>query len=230
MVKVHPQSNGPQLRPPLPPPPPRKHCCCVLFQYCFFVLAASFSLLLVAVLILAIIFGSRNEIQVSVTDASLASFDLNSTSTTNDTFLISYDMSFDVTLTNPNTRIAVYYDVVQAYAYYAAKPFAAVTLAPFYQRRKTTKTLRLVFEGNETLSFDNDTEFLTWFGEEKRDGVYSITVVLDLSVRTKYGKIKYRQNSNYIHCYLRVPLSSVEGKTLYSTFEATQCGIVHIIT
>ncbi|PON42438.1 Late embryogenesis abundant protein [Parasponia andersonii] len=227
MVKVHPQSNGPQLPPPLPPPPPRKHCCCVLFQFCFFLLAASFCLLLVAVLILAIIFGSRNEIQVLVTDASLASFDLNST--TNDTLLISYDMSFDVTLTNPNTRIAVYYDVVQAYAYYASQPFAAVTLAPFYQRRKTTKTLRLVFEGNETLSFDNDTEFLTWFGEEKRDGVYSITVVLDLSVRTKYGKIKYRQNSTYIHCYLRVPLSSVEGKTLYSTFEATQCGIVHII-
>ena len=231
MVKIYPQSNGPQIpqiQPP-PPPPRRKSCCCLIFQLCFFLVAAILSILLITVVVLAIIFGSRREVEVTVTDGYLTNFDLKTT--TNDTFLISYNMSFNIMLTNPNTKISVYYDVVKAYAYYAAKPFAAVTLPAFFQGHKTTNMLRVVFEGNETLSFDNsDVEFLTWFGDEKKAGVFSITVVLDFSVRTKYGKIKYRQNQNYVYCYLRIPLTSMKGKFLYSTFRATQCGIVHIIT
>ena len=229
MVKIHPHSNSPQLPPPPPPPPllrRRTVSYCFLCQLVIYVCVASFTLLLVVYF--ATELGSRREVEIYVTDASLTNFNLKTI--TNDTFWMAYDMSLNITLTNPNKRISVYYDVVAVYAYYAAKPLAAVTLAPFYQGRKKTKTLFAVFEGNETLSFETHREFFTLFGEEKRTGVYSIMVVLSLSVRTKYCNIKYRQNPPYIYCYLRVPLSSMEAKSLdNTTFEATQCGTVHII-
>ncbi|KAM6568529.1 hypothetical protein CsatB_016514 [Cannabis sativa] len=233
MVKIHPQSNGPNLPPP--PPPQRNNFCCFLFQLCFFLVAASFSLLLIIVVVLSILFGTRREVVVSVTNVSLTDFDLKPITNTNTTtFSLSYDMSFNINFTNPNARIAIYYDAVRACAYYATTPFAVVNLASFYQGHKTTKALRVVFKGNKTVSFDDwDGVFLSsCYDEEKSGGgVYSVTVVLNVSVRTKYGKMKYGENHNYIYCYLRVPLSSTEEtKFFYPSFQVTPCAVVHIIT
>uniref|UniRef100_A0A803P5J2 Late embryogenesis abundant protein LEA-2 subgroup domain-containing protein n=1 Tax=Cannabis sativa TaxID=3483 RepID=A0A803P5J2_CANSA len=200
MVKIHPQSNGPNLPPP--PPPQRNNFCCFLFQLCFFLVAASFSLLLIIVVVLSILFGTRRE----------------------DRHLLRRRQSLRL----------LRYDAVRACAYYATTPFAVVNLASFYQGHKTTKALRVDFKGNKTVSFDDwDGVFLSsCYDEEKSGGgVYSVTVVLNVSVRTKYGKMKYGENHNYIYCYLRVPLSSTEEtKFFYPSFQVTPCAVVHIIT
>ena len=228
MVKVHPQLNSSQQQQQPARPPSllvlKTFNCFLICQLCLCLFITTFALLLIFFLT---IHGSRREIEVYITDASLTNLDIETV--TNDTFGIAYDMWFNITVTNPNTWIGVYYDLVQAYVCYADHQFAEVTLTPFYQGHKTTNTLRAVFEGNETLTFDSDGEVLTWFGEEKRTGVYSISVMLSLSVRTKVCNLKHHRNPPHIYCYLRLALSSLQGKSLNSAFQATQCGIVQII-
>ncbi|PON42441.1 Late embryogenesis abundant protein [Parasponia andersonii] len=217
MAKIHPETTR---TPQLPPLRGRPVTCGILFQVCCFVCAAVFALFVI--LFLGIESASRREIEVSVTDASLNNFTL-LPMTDNTAFWIAYDMSFNITLQNPNTRIGIYYDLVDAYAYYAFRSFSAVSLEPFYQGHKTTKTLQVVFEGHSTMWDEYHPGFRGLYGEETRDGVYSIMLVLSLSVRTKYCNIKYRQDPPLVNCYLRVPLRSMEGKSHDATFEATPC-------
>ncbi|PON42435.1 hypothetical protein PanWU01x14_281930 [Parasponia andersonii] len=76
-------------------------------------------------------FAAEQPLEVSITDACLTNFDLNKTNMRNDTLMIAYDMSLNVTLRNTQPSVGLYYDTVQAEAYYAGELFAAMTLLPF---------------------------------------------------------------------------------------------------
>ncbi|XP_024024800.1 NDR1/HIN1-like protein 10 [Morus notabilis] len=233
MVKIHPHHSTNSPIPPPPPPPQHrqpiltlKQLCCFIFQLSFCLCVLLCFVLIVLVVVFAAMFGIRSEVDVRVTDASLAKFDAADENDTTSLLLLSYDLSFNLTLRNPNRRIGVYYDNITAFAFYGDELLDTTNLAPFYQGHKTTNTLSAVFEGTKTVSVNDGFEVFSLFSEEERSGIFSIVAAIAVTVRTKYGKIKYRHSPTDIDCYLRVPL---RGKSSYA-FQTTQCGVVHIIS
>ncbi|PON83110.1 Protein YLS [Trema orientale] len=218
MVKIHPDPSVPP-----PQPPPRKTCFgtpAIVFGLLMLVSSAILLFPLVFFPVLFGMFAAEQPLEVSITDACLNNFDLNKTNTRNDTFMIAYDMSLNITLRNTQPSVGLYYDTVQADAYYAGEPFAAMTLLPFYQRHKTINTFRAILEGNKTLSFDSPKDFIDSFNKEKRDGGgYSIKMVLNLSLRQTFCGIK--EPLNYVvSCYSRFSALRCRKE---NSFEATQC-------
>ncbi|PON42434.1 Protein YLS [Parasponia andersonii] len=204
-------------------------CADSLSRLCEFLCNTIASLLCIIFIFGFLMWLTGAQVEVYVNDASLTNFAL--TATTNDTFLISYDMSLNFTMTNPNAFADVYFDVIEASALvHGVYPLAKVSLSPFYLRRKTTTNVRTVLQGSQMMSFGNHREgFLYQFGAEESGGVYNILVGLDLSIRIKYAKIRLNvpYDPPYIFCDLRVPLISMKGKLSksYYAFEPTECAM-----
>ncbi|PON83109.1 Protein YLS [Trema orientale] len=202
-------------------------CADSLTRLCEFLYNTIASLLCIIFIFGFLMWLNGAQVEVYVNDASLINFAL--TTTTNDTFLISYDMSLNFTMANPNAFADVYFDVIEASAFvHGVYPLAKVALSPFYLRRKTTTNVRTVLQGSQMMSFGNRLEgFLYRFGAEESCGVYNILVGLDLSTRIKYDKIRLNvpYNPPYIFCDLRVPLISMKRKLSesYYAFEPTKC-------
>ncbi|KAL5545863.1 hypothetical protein UlMin_005550 [Ulmus minor] len=225
MVKIHPQTNNPTI-PPRPPPPPqlgRKGYCCLLFQLCFFLSAVICITCGVVVIIFASIFSKRSEIDVYVQDALLTNFDLEQTP--HNSSLLFYNLKLNITMRNPNKRVGVYYDKINILLYYRENLLAGVSSTPFYQGHKSSHSLQATFEGQSSLPSASD-EDISQFEFDKRNGVYRIVVKLDLIVRTKSGKIKYKHIPPLIECSIWVPLSSNGTSSIVFNY----CSNVHIIS
>ncbi|KAB1222555.1 Protein YLS9 [Morella rubra] len=156
-----------------------------------------------------------NNLKFNVTDASLTQFNLDSNNT------LQYNLALNITVRNPNKRIGIYYDTIQANAYYEDQRFNTVTLTPFYQGHKNTSVLTPAFDGQQLVLLG--TSELSTFNSEKSNGIYSIDVKLNLRIRTKMGLIKIGHFKPKINCDLKVPLSSSGTST--GSFETTKCGL-----
>lgn len=218
------------LVPAKPPrPPPRRESFSHSLSWLLHFLFNTISFLLCIIFVLGFaLWLNHPKVQVYANNSFLTNLTLNTTA--NDTFLISYDMSLNFTVTNPSTYTDVYFDDVETSAFlHGEYLFAKVMLPPFYQKHKTTITLEAVLQGSQTLSFGSNREYLLLyrFGEEERARVYNIVVGLALSVQTKYGNIKINvpYNLPYIYCDLMVPLNSMNGKlkSLDYGSEPTKC-------
>ncbi|XP_010526559.1 PREDICTED: protein YLS9-like [Tarenaya hassleriana] len=158
------------------------------------------------------------KVKFHVTSASLTRFE----HATSDNIL-RYNLALNVTVRNPNKRLGVYYDRIEARAYYEDKRFSTVTLIPFYQGHKNTTILRPLFGGQQLVMFNS--KELREFNAENISGIYSIEVDFRLRIRFKLGKAKTRRFKPKVKCDLKVPLSSSNG-TMNSSpgvFPATKC-------
>ncbi|KAE8099243.1 hypothetical protein FH972_017240 [Carpinus fangiana] len=175
-----------------------------------------------SVFVVLLVFTPKS-LKIHVTHAFLAQFNL----TTNNTLY--YNLALKISIENPNKRIGLYYDNIQANdyygtinsdGYYAYHKFGTVSVTPFYQGYKNTSVLSPVFHGHELLSLE--TSELSNFSSEKSHGVYSIDVDLNLTIRAMVGRwIKIGHFEPVIMCGLMVPLSS-NGKSAAS-FSTTEC-------
>ncbi|XP_010553584.1 PREDICTED: protein YLS9 [Tarenaya hassleriana] len=220
-----PHLNGAYYGPSVPPPqksyrPGRGHgrgclCCCGCFL--LKLLIGLVIILGLAVLIFWLVVRPQ-PVKFHVIGASLTRFD-HATSDNN----LRYNLALNVTVRNPNKRLGVYYDRIEARAYYEDKRFSTVTLTPFYQGHKNTTTLNPLFEGQQLVVFDG--EELRGFNAEKIAGVYSIDVEFRLRIRFKLGKAKTRRIKPKVKCDLKLPLSSSNGTTRASpgVFPITKC-------
>ncbi|GKV07194.1 hypothetical protein SLEP1_g18992 [Rubroshorea leprosula] len=88
----------------------------------------------------------------------------------------------------PNKKIGIYYDRIEANAYYEDQRFATQQLTSFYQGHKNTSYLNPSFQGQKLvlLGADGGSEY----NQKKNSGVYSIDVKLNLRVRFKLGILK----------------------------------------
>ncbi|GKV31916.1 hypothetical protein SLEP1_g40570 [Rubroshorea leprosula] len=154
-----------------------------------------------------------NKVKFSVTDASLTQFNLS------DNYL-NYNLALNITVRNPNKKIGIYYDRIEANAYYEDERFDTETLTPFYQGHKNTSYLNPVFKGQNLLVLG--TEQLSEYNQEKSSGTYSIDVKLNLRIRFKVWKFKIGKFKPKIECDLKVPLSSSDG-SLAGSVETTKC-------
>ncbi|XP_041028954.1 NDR1/HIN1-like protein 10 [Juglans microcarpa x Juglans regia] len=158
-----------------------------------------------------------NEIKFRVTDASLTQFNF----TANDNTL-HYNLALNVSIRNPNKRIGIYYDRIEANAYFGGQRFDTETVTPFYQGHKNTTVISPVFKGQQLLTLGGSEVFN--FDSEKADGVFGITVRLNLRIRPKLSWIKIGHFKPKIKCGLKVPLTS-NGKSPTGAFESTKCSL-----
>ncbi|KAA8518501.1 hypothetical protein F0562_015975 [Nyssa sinensis] len=195
-------------------------CCCGCLCSCIFNLI--FQIVLTAVVIVGIaivvvwLIFRPNKVKFNVTDATLTEFNISTPTNTT----LYYNLALNMTIRNPNKRIGIYYDRIEARAFYQGQRFAATDLQPFYQRHKNTATLNPEFKGQNVVML-GDSE-LSNYNSEKSSGTYSIDLKLYLRVRFKFGLFKSPKFKPKIECDLKVPLES-NGQTSSGTFETTKC-------
>ncbi|KAL8147526.1 hypothetical protein AgCh_005015 [Apium graveolens] len=116
-----------------------------------------------------------------------------------------------MTVRNPNKRIGIYYDQIEAQALYAGQVFGMTIVTGFYQGHKETDYLNPVFKGQNSVVLKND-DFSKFDLETPLEN-FSIDIKLDLKVRLKFFLFKTPKLSPKIECDLKVPLDS-DGKAV----------------
>ncbi|KAG5126421.1 hypothetical protein JHK82_027256 [Glycine max] len=231
--------NGAYYGPAVPPPKSyhrpshggggggRDGCCCgclSCFCGCIFdcILGLICKILTTVIIILAVLaflfwFIVRpNVIKFHVTDASLTRFDY----TTNNT--LHYDLTLNVSIRNPNRRVGVYYDQIEALALYEDVLFGNLTLGSFYQHHKNTTFVSPIFKGQRVTPLAKVQ--VSEFDKEKGSGVYTIDLKLFMTVRFKFLLFKSGSLKPKIRCALHVPLKSRNATTSPdAAFQPTEC-------
>lgn len=225
MAEKHPQLNGAYYGPSVPPPksyhrPGRGggcDCCCG----CIFSLICRLVITVIVVVgIAALVFWlivRPNKVKFHVTDASLTEFNY-----TNDT--LHYHLALNITIRNPNRRLGIYYDNIEARALYQDARFDSENLTPFYMGHKTTHVVSTEFKGQNLISLGADQT--SEYNKEKSSGVYDIDVKLYLRIRFKLGVFKTGKFKPKINCDLKVPLTANgTSSAAADQFQITACDL-----
>ncbi|RDX81192.1 NDR1/HIN1-like protein 10, partial [Mucuna pruriens] len=217
MYQKQPELNGAYYGPSIPPAksyhrPGRGSgcgCCCgCLFSLIFKLIMTVVIIVGIAALVFWLIVRP-NVVKVHVTDATLTEF--NYTGNT-----LNYNLALNITVRNPNKRLGIYYDYIEARALFQDVRFDSQFPSPFYQGHKTTNVLSPVFQGQQVLALNADQT--TELNKENTTGVYEIDVKMYLRVRFKLGVFKSRRLKPKVSCDLRVPLKGTP-----TVFEITKC-------
>lgn len=220
------QLNGAYYGPAIPPPRsyhrPRRggggcfDCLCgCIFNLIFKIIFTILILIGIAVFLFWLIVRP-NVVKVHVTNATLTQFNYTNNNTLN------YNLALNVTVRNPNKRLGIYYDYIEARALYEDVRVDSDFLDPFYQGHKTTNELNPVFKGTKVIVLGADQT--SEFNKEKNEGIYEIDVKMYLRVRFKLGVFKTKTLKPKITCELRVPLTSAGGASpAVGGFQRTKC-------
>ncbi|KAG5541814.1 hypothetical protein RHGRI_021601 [Rhododendron griersonianum] len=201
----------------------KQHCnpCGCLFDLIFKTLFTVLFIVCLVVFLFWLAFRP-NRVNFHVTDAALTQFNLKTTTNT-----LYYNLDLKLTIRNPNNHIGIYYDGVEARAFYGGQRFASSSskLPRFYQGKKNTTELNVVLKGQNIVvaGQGNNDGLLSAYNSEKASGVYGIDVKLYLRVRFKLRGFKTPRIKPKFECDLKVPLDS-SGKAS-RTFETTKCGL-----
>ncbi|KAK9921428.1 hypothetical protein M0R45_029937 [Rubus argutus] len=188
-------------------------CCCS----CIFGLV--FKLIFTAVVFMGLAFlvfwliVRPTRVKFHVTDVKLSQFNFSTDSN------VHYNLALNLTIRNPNKKIGVYYDRIEATALYEGQRLSTVPLTPFYQGYKTTNVLNPVFKGQQLIVGSN---LLEEFNQQKSAGVYEIEMKIYLRIRFKLGRIKTGKFKPRIECDLNIPLNN--GNSV-STFQTEKCSV-----
>ncbi|GER45899.1 late embryogenesis abundant protein [Striga asiatica] len=179
-------------------------CCgCLLNCICTCICQIILTILIVVGIVAFVLYlvFQPNTVNFHATDASLTEFAIDGNHT------LRYDLAVNLTIRNPNRRIGIYYDRIEARAFYQGQKFHSVVLPPFYQGRKSTRNVTAVFKGQQHLLPLGNKE-MSKYNRDGEDGAYNIDVKLYLRTRMKFWFVKSSMVKPKINCNLRVPLRS----------------------
>ncbi|KAG1369743.1 NDR1/HIN1-like protein 10 [Cocos nucifera] len=205
------------------PPIPREQryeqrnrsCYCCLLSTLIKTFIAFCLALGITALVLWLVFRP-NRVEVSVEKASLTSFNLTATSPTN----LHYNLSADISIRNPNKKIGIYYDWLEADPFYQGHRFDWQALPSFYQGHKNTTMLYPVFEGNSAIGLGvSDVED---FNKENKTSFFNVDIWLFGQVRYKFGSVTTRRYTMRVKCELGLPLLANPA----ASFTRTECDVV----
>lgn len=229
-----PHLNGAYYGPNIPPPSKKAYhrpgrgggggCCCNPFSCCCSCIANCICTcicqilitLLVVVGIIALVLWlifRPNTVKFYATDASLTEFNLNNNT-------LRFNLAMNLTIRNPNKRIGIYYDRIEARAFYQGQRFSTVDLQPFYQGHKTTNNVTAEFNGTNFVRL-GDKEMSNYNGD-RTSGMYDIEVKLYLRTRLKFSFVKSGRVKPKIECDLKIPLKS-NGTAASGVYESKRC-------
>nr|BAG15858.1 harpin-induced protein [Bruguiera gymnorhiza] len=194
MAEKQPHLNGAYYGPAIPPPKNYHRpggrsgsgCGCCLLSFLFKLIITAVVIIGIAILVIWLVLRP-NKIKFHVTDATLTQFNITANNT------LQYNLALNLTVRNPNKRIGIYYDKIDAAAFYEGNRFGHALLTPFYQGHKNTSVLSHVLQGQHLLLLGTDE--LTQFNQEKTAGLYSIDVKLYMRIRLKVGRFKVEKSS-----------------------------------
>ncbi|XP_058087554.1 NDR1/HIN1-like protein 10 [Magnolia sinica] len=212
-------TNGAYYGPPIPPKrdyhrPGRLSGCCIL--------SALFKLIFTIVVVLGIaalviwLVLRPSKVKVHVDSATLTQFNLTNSNN------LYYNLSLDIAIRNPNKRIGIYHDKLEANAYYEGQRFDYVPLPTFYEGHKNTTSLYPVFTGQAAIPLQSSDVVV--FNRENGDGLFSIDVKIYARIRFKIGSIKTNRYKPSFKCELRVPLMTSCGSSAVG-FTRRKCDI-----
>ncbi|KAF5178022.1 NDR1/HIN1-like protein [Thalictrum thalictroides] len=187
--------------------------CCFLGFLCKLIVSI---VVLIGILVLVLWLVYRpSAIKVHVVNASLREFNL----TDNNNNQIRYNLAVDMSVRNTNRKIGVYYDRIQAEAFYDGVWFASTEIDTFFQGRKNTTMINPVFQGTSTILLSGPD--MLKFHNERNDGTFTIDVRLNLRIRFKVGDVKTKRLKPNVYCDVRVPLTS--NRTSADAFNTKRC-------
>ncbi|KAK7337303.1 hypothetical protein VNO77_17869 [Canavalia gladiata] len=226
MADKQPQLNGAFYGPAIPPPAqqPRYHhhhrgrsCCCCLFGIFWKILVALIVLAGLAGLIFYLVVQPRS-FKFYLTEANLNQFEYHSNNNT-----LNYDMVLNFTARNPNKKLSIYYDKVEALTFYEGARFSNYDVIThfnsFRQYKKSSSPMSGVFKGNRVVVLDNDQ--LSELNRDQNERVYDIYVRLYFRIRFRLGDVISRDFKPKVKCHLKVPLAS----TTTTLFQPTKCDV-----
>ncbi|XP_004497666.1 NDR1/HIN1-like protein 10 [Cicer arietinum] len=234
------QLNGAYYGPSIPPPKSHRRssrhddgCCCgclscicgcfrgccgCIFNFILSIICKILTTIIIIVVILGFLFWlivRPNVLKFTVTDASLSQFNFTNNNT------LHYNLALNISIRNPNKRVGIYYDNIETLAFYKDVRFGSQTLGTFFQRHKNTSLLNPVFKGQQVVPLNSDQ--ISEFDNEMKDGVYGIDVKVLLNVRFKLWLFKTGKVKPKVRCDLKVPLKSKNGTSLGNEFQVTDC-------
>ncbi|KAL6138371.1 hypothetical protein ACLB2K_063654 [Fragaria x ananassa] len=162
--------------------------------------------LLAGVIAFLVIFSRSPRLEVTVTNASMTQFNLNSSNNNNTLY---YNLALDVAIRNPSSTFSIHYKRIEVAAKFRQQRVAMVTLSlpPFDQGTKNTTILHPVLQGHPS-SFETDAD------------IYSIDV--QFAFRISRWVLKGFVYKPQGICMLKVP-SSFNNTSPSRGFKATQC-------
>ncbi|KAF5803584.1 putative Late embryogenesis abundant protein [Helianthus annuus] len=115
-----------------------------------------------------------------IDDVTLTQFNL---SDSNDT--LHYNLNVNMTFRNPNCRLGIYYDKIEANGLYHGVRFSTVDVVGFYLGHKKGNNVSAVFKGEQVVSGVKGK-----YEAENGDGVFKIDLKLRLKIRFKVWCMK----------------------------------------
>ncbi|XP_062206225.1 NDR1/HIN1-like protein 10 [Phragmites australis] len=163
------------------PSPARARICIVVVKVS---IAVTISVSSLAVLIWLIY--RPQTIHVAVSTATLARFGLNTTDSESAPVL-SYNLTAKLAISNPNTRVSIYYDQLQVAGFYQGKRFGKTALPVSFQGTRHADTVPVMFVGNSTMGFGDSV--VDAFRGDNGTGVFPVDLSVDGAVRYKFGEL-----------------------------------------
>ena len=196
----------------------QRNCCCCLFGILWKILVALIVLVGLAILIFWLVVQPRS-FKFHVTEADLTQFEYHTNNNT-----LHYNMVLNFTARNPNKKLSIYYDKVEALAFYEDARFSnydVIThMNSFRQYTKSSSPMSAVFSGHRVLTLDN--EQISELNQDKSDGVYDIYVKLNFRIRYRLGDLISGDFKPKVKCDLKVP---VPNNGTLTFFQATKCDV-----
>ncbi|RLM65324.1 protein YLS9-like [Panicum miliaceum] len=181
---------------PLPPPPRRKRhsrccrcVCCTLLAVVILVVA-----LAATAGILYLVFRPKIP-NFRVDRLTVTRFDVNTT-----TMTVTDAFDVDVTATNPNKRIGIYYDGGEVTASFNGTQLCRGDFPTLYQGHRTTVQPRITLTGETRL----DSAVVAQLAQQRQAGFVPLTVRARVPIRIKFGAIKLWKMTGKADCNLVV--------------------------
>nr|CAD1817943.1 unnamed protein product [Ananas comosus var. bracteatus] len=192
--------------PPIPPQPlatqpsyaaeRRRRCFCSIGT----AVAAFLAIFGIAVIVLWLVFRPQ-KIVVAVTDAVLYRFDL---ATTTKPPSLAFNLSATVSVRNPNKRVGIVYDWLEADSYYYGARLGWVSLPTLYQGHRSTSAWRPAVAGSSYV--DIGSSGIADFKNQNSTGSFGVGLWLFGRVRYRFGSATTKQYVLRVQCVLKLRL------------------------
>jgi hypothetical protein len=133
---------------------------------------------------------------------------------------LAYNLSVSIIVRNPNKRVGLSYDAVEALALFDGQRFGYALYDPFIQGTEDSTNVSLLFQGQEPLQGDVAAAKLR---QQLKEGKVAIDVQLHAKLRVKVWSFKVRSPNATITCPLSVPAPGPNNGA--ASFQPTDCKV-----
>lgn len=209
--------------PPLEQPSKRSTRCCFCLSRVLWILLCTIIILASLIILVIYIVITPRSFKFHVNQAKLTQFNFTDNNST-----LNYNLVLNFTAQNPNKKLKIYYDVVEANAFYKGYNFSATDMNRPLRTLQDTKSvdyrMSAVFIGQHVMMLDRDE--VDEFQEDYKIGIFRIDIKIYFSIRFRLGNFIFGDTKAQAKCGLKVPLSSNNNSgKMVDPFDPTKCEV-----